>query len=75
LQPLCAVYRPSFAPVAEASLKAGRNKIDPLFSTVSARIVQEPELTHAGFCADMFRNVNTPEDLQHAMQAAKQKQF
>src|SRR5438270_7356194 len=37
LQPLCAVYRTEFRPVAEQALQAGRNKIDPLFQHVSVR--------------------------------------
>jgi molybdopterin-guanine dinucleotide biosynthesis protein A len=66
LQPLCAVYRPPFAQVAEESLQAGKNKIDPLFSKVITRVVEEKDLLRAGFSPEMFRNVNTPEDLQRA---------
>lgn len=65
-QPLCAVYRPSFAQVAEESLQAGKNKIDPLFSKVITRVVEEKDLLRAGFFPEMFRNVNTPEDLELA---------
>lgn len=63
LQPLCAVYRKEFAPVAEESLKAGKNKIDPLFAKVRTRFVEGEEFLRAGFSAEMFRNLNTPEDL------------
>lgn len=63
LQPLCAVYRREFAPIAEESLKAGKNKIDPLFAKVKTRVVEEQEIVRAGFSAEMFRNLNTPEDL------------
>lgn len=66
LQPLCAVYRQEFASVAEESLKAGKNKIDVLFAKVRARVIEEEELVRAGFSAEMFRNVNTPEDLKQA---------
>lgn len=63
LQPLCAVYRREFAAIADESLRAGKNKIDPLFAKVRARVIEEDELVRAGFSAGMFRNVNTPEDL------------
>jgi molybdopterin-guanine dinucleotide biosynthesis protein A len=62
LQPLCAVYRKSFASIAEAALRAGRNKIDPLFALVETRIISEPELQQSGFSATLFRNVNTAEE-------------
>jgi molybdopterin-guanine dinucleotide biosynthesis protein A len=63
-QPLCAVYRREFAGTAEDSLQAGKNKIDPLFAKVRARVIEQGELVRAGFSAEMFRNVNTPEDLE-----------
>jgi len=65
-QPLCAVYRREFASAAEESLRAGENKIDPLFARVSTRVIEEKELVRAGFSAEIFRNVNTPEDLKQA---------
>jgi len=65
-QPLCAVYRREFASVAEESLRAGKNKIDPLFAKVTTRVIEEEELVRAGFSAEIFRNVNTPEDLEQA---------
>ena len=65
-QPLCAVYRREFAAIAEQSLQAGRNKIDPLFATVRTRIVPAEEWTHAGFSAAMFRNLNTHEEWKAA---------
>jgi molybdopterin-guanine dinucleotide biosynthesis protein A len=66
LQPLCAVYRRAFAKVAEESLRDGKNKIDPLFAGVGTCLIEEDELVRAGFSAEMFRNLNTPEDLQKA---------
>lgn len=65
-QPLCAVYRREFAAVAEQSLRVGKNKIDPLFSKVETRIIEEEDLLAVGFSAGMFRNVNTPDDLEQA---------
>jgi molybdopterin-guanine dinucleotide biosynthesis protein A len=66
LQPLCAVYRRRFAEVAEQSLRDGRNKIDVLFTKVESCVLEEDELSRAGFSAEMFRNVNTPEELERA---------
>jgi len=65
-QPLCAVYRREFAAIAEQSLLAGKNKIDPLFAMVKTRVLQEQELGQQGFSAEMFRNLNTPEELEAA---------
>jgi molybdenum cofactor guanylyltransferase len=62
LQPLCAVYRSDFSIVAEQALRAGKYKIDALFSRVSARVIEEGELTAAGFSEQSFFNVNTPQD-------------
>jgi len=66
LQPLCAIYRPQFAEVAERSLKEGKNKIDPLFTTVETRVIQPSELDKQGFSEGMFRNLNTPEEFEQA---------
>jgi len=66
LQPLCGAYRREFAKVAEESLRQGENKIDSLFARVGTRLIEENELVRAGFSADMFRNVNTPEELEEA---------
>jgi molybdenum cofactor guanylyltransferase len=61
-QPLCAVYRKSFAAAAQRSLEAGRNKIDPLFAEVDTQIIEEDQLVSGGFAASMFRNLNTREE-------------
>jgi len=61
-QPLCAVYRPEFANAAEKALRAGRNRIDPLFGVVRTRVVEEAELELAHFPIAIFRNLNTPEE-------------
>ncbi len=62
-QPLCAVYRRQFAEPAEQALRAGKYKIAPLFAPDCTQLVSEQELADAGFSADIFRNVNTPEEL------------
>lgn len=63
-QPLCAVYRPRFREIAEQALTQGRNKIDPLFERVSLAVIEESDLKKAGFSANMFRNLNTPEEFE-----------
>ncbi|PYY08283.1 MAG: molybdenum cofactor guanylyltransferase [Acidobacteria bacterium] len=65
-QPLCAVYRKTFAAIAERSLLQGRNKIDPLFADIKTLVLEERELARRGFSPDLFRNVNTPEELNDA---------
>jgi len=66
-QPLCAVYRRDFADAAEEALAAGRYKIDPLFATQRTLVIDEDELKSAGFSPNMFRNLNTPEELDEAI--------
>jgi molybdopterin-guanine dinucleotide biosynthesis protein A len=66
-QPLCAIYRREFASGAEDALRAGRNRIDPLFNVVRTRVIAEEELEGAGFSTALFRNVNTPEELSKAL--------
>ena len=65
-QPLCAVYRREFAEVAEKALREGRYKIDALFDPEWTMEISEDELKAAGFAAEMFRNLNTKEDLEEA---------
>jgi len=67
-QPLCAIYRKEFAALAEASLRAGRNKIDPLFAKIRTRLIEPEELAREGFSEQMFRNLNTPEEFSRASQ-------
>ena len=61
-QPLCAVYRREFFRVAEEALRAGKYKIDEVFSKVPIRVINENELVAAGFSERSFFNVNTPQD-------------
>ncbi len=65
-QPLCAVYRREFADVAERALRKGRNRIDALFAHMEIRAVGQDEWARMGFSAEMFRNLNTPGDLERA---------
>jgi molybdopterin-guanine dinucleotide biosynthesis protein A len=68
LQPLCAVYRRSFAALAAEELELGHNKIDVIFQRCSVRVIDEEELHRAGFGASSFSNVNTPVELDEARQ-------
>jgi molybdenum cofactor guanylyltransferase len=68
-QLLCAVYRKPFGDLAEQALREGKNKIDPLFSQVQLRILEEAELEQQGFSPKMFRNLNTPEELRLAIES------
>ena len=63
-QPLCAVYRREFADAAENALRSGRNRIDRLFDGVRTRVIEQKELEGAGFSLAIFRNLNTPEELE-----------
>jgi molybdopterin-guanine dinucleotide biosynthesis protein A len=65
-QPLCAVYRKAFQPIAEQALRRGQNKIDALFSQLTVRTIEEPELRDLAFEPAMFDNLNTPEDWERA---------
>jgi len=65
-QPLCAVYRREFGDVAEKALRAGRYRINALFAEIRVQAIEEEELALAGFSAGMFRNLNTPEELEAA---------
>jgi molybdopterin-guanine dinucleotide biosynthesis protein A len=67
-QPLCAVYRSAFADTAEQALRGGRCKIDALFASVKTEVIGEEELQSAGFSIGLFRNLNTPQDLDGARQ-------
>jgi molybdopterin-guanine dinucleotide biosynthesis protein A len=65
-QPLCAVYRPEFTTIAEHSLRQGSNRIDTLLVGLAIRVIAEEELEGGGFSSTMFRNLNTPEELERA---------
>ncbi len=65
-QPLCAIYRREFADRAEESLRSGRYKIDALFDKECTRVITETELRSAGFSSDVFRNLNSVDDLKEA---------
>jgi molybdopterin-guanine dinucleotide biosynthesis protein A len=65
-QPLCAIYRKAFADNAEPALTQGRNKVDALFTPDILEVITEQELRAAGFSSGLFKNVNTPDDLEES---------
>jgi len=65
-QPLCAAYRREFGRIAEQSLRERRNKVDALFLPQLTRVITEQEMAGNGFSLEMFRNLNTPEELEAA---------
>jgi molybdopterin-guanine dinucleotide biosynthesis protein A len=71
LQPLCAVYRPGFAGIAEDALRAGKYKIDAAFAGLGVHEIAEAELVAAGFSERNFFNVNTPGDWAEVEQSGK----
>jgi molybdopterin-guanine dinucleotide biosynthesis protein A len=67
-QPLCAVYRKEFGPIAEAALQSGHYKIDPLFARIPTCTIDDAELRKLGFSDEIFDNLNTPDDWERAQQ-------
>jgi molybdopterin-guanine dinucleotide biosynthesis protein A len=63
LQPLCGVYRKTFFNTADAALRQRRYKID---EAVMSGPYELFDAQAAGFPAELFLNVNTPEDLKTA---------
>jgi len=57
------VYRRAFAPTAGEALRAGKYKIDAVFSGVAVRAVGEKELGPSGISNGCFLMFNTPGDL------------
>jgi molybdopterin-guanine dinucleotide biosynthesis protein A len=70
-QPLCAVYSRAFLPIAERALQAGAFKIVPLFPQQGTLLIREAELKQVAFTAEMFENLNTPEDMERARQRGR----
>jgi len=52
--------------IAEQALKAGNYKIVPLFPKDKTLLITEAEVRRFAFPAEMFENLNTPEDLDRA---------
>jgi molybdopterin-guanine dinucleotide biosynthesis protein A len=65
-QPLSTVYSLDFLPIAERAIKTGNYKIVPLFPHGQTLVIKEAELRRFAFGAEMFENLNTPEDMERA---------
>jgi molybdopterin-guanine dinucleotide biosynthesis protein A len=72
-QPLCAVYSPQFLPLAEEALQRGVYKIAPLFPKDGTLRITESDMAQFAFSAEMFENLNTPQDLERARQRFTEK--
>lgn len=66
LQPLHAVYARRLAPLLRPVLERGDLKIENFIRTLSARVLPFPEVAPFMRAADVFFNVNTPQDLERA---------
>ena len=53
---VCRIWR-------STALQAGQYKIDALFDETRMHVIGEDELRSSGFRVEVFRNLNTPEDL------------
>jgi molybdopterin-guanine dinucleotide biosynthesis protein A len=66
VQPLCAVFSRNFLPLAEAALKSGKYKVEPTFPLEQTLVLTEAELGQFEMAAEMFDNLNTPQDFERA---------
>jgi molybdenum cofactor guanylyltransferase len=64
LQPLCATYRQAVANIAEKALQERDYKVGHLFARAPTHILAEQEIVAAGFSAEIFQNINTPEEYE-----------
>ena len=65
VEPLCAVYSKNCLPAIEAQIAKQDYKVARLFEQVNARVVRlHPG--HSLYAANLFHNVNTPEDFEQA---------
>ena len=70
VQPVCAVFSSNFLPIAEAALKSGKYKVEPLFPLEQTLVLSEAEVQQFALAAEMFENLNTPEDFERARKRA-----
>jgi molybdenum cofactor guanylyltransferase len=66
VQGTCLACRSSFRSVCESRLKLGRCKVEDAIRLASPDYVEEEEIRALGIGPDVFRNLNTPEDLTEA---------
>jgi molybdopterin-guanine dinucleotide biosynthesis protein A len=63
VQGTCVACRRSFRSVCESRLKLGLCKVEDAIRLASPEYVEEEEIRARGIGPDVFRNLNTPEDL------------
>ncbi|HEY6252103.1 MAG TPA: molybdenum cofactor guanylyltransferase [Candidatus Angelobacter sp.] len=66
VQPATAVFERSFLPLAEAALKSGKYKVEPVFPREQTLVLSEEDLGRFAKAGEMFENLNTPEDFERA---------
>lgn len=74
VQPACAVFSRDFLPLAEAALKAGKYKVEPVFPRDRTLLLAEDDWGQFAKAGEMFENLNTPEDFERAQQRASGRQ-
>jgi molybdopterin-guanine dinucleotide biosynthesis protein A len=62
-EPLCAVYRRTCLKAVRERLEAGERKMTSFWPDVRVRTVAEEEIAAFGDPREMFRNLNSPEDV------------
>jgi len=74
VQPLCAVFSRNFLPIAEAALKFAQYKVEAAFPAERTLVLSEAELSSFEMAAEMFENLNTPEDFERARRRSSGQQ-
>ncbi|HLJ27242.1 MAG TPA: molybdenum cofactor guanylyltransferase [Candidatus Angelobacter sp.] len=74
VQPLCAVFSRDFLPIVEAALKSGKYKVEPTFPQEQTLVLTEADLSQFEMAAEMFENLNTPEDFELARKRSSGQQ-
>ena len=74
VQPACAVFSRDFLPLAEAALKAGKYKVEPVFPRERTLLLTEDDWKQFAKAGEMFENLNTPEDFEKAQKRASGRQ-
>lgn len=72
LQPLQAIYSKACIAVIEKHLKQGIRKTTAIYDELKVKIISEEQLIKWGFSANVFINVNTPQEFDEAIMMAKE---
>lgn len=65
-EPLCAVYHQRIARTVAAALAAGKRKVTDALEGLQVEYVLPQEWKPFASCAELFKNMNTPEDYAEA---------